>query len=228
MRFALLFALLAAPALAAPFEPPEGCTGKLTVQYRSCLVANYWTCEGEPDGMQWGALFNANGITRLRQVDSEYQWLITRYFQPDTTQRMQLPAPDPESLDELFATGNDTYDFTVVEDGSGQTRRYVGHDRITGETVIDGEPLMTTAYAYTVYSSDGTVISQIEGRQYVSQSQRLFHFGRNWDPASPEDVSDDSPVRFIYPGERGFFSADPVYGCDMMMSSLNQSMESAS
>lgn len=228
MRCAVLLSLLAAPAAAASFEPPEGCTGTLTVQYRSCMVANYWTCEGEAEGLQWGALFNDGGITRLRQVDAEYQWLITRYFQPDTTRRMQVPAPDPESLTELFAQGRDTYDFTILEDGTGQSRRYVGDDRITGETVIDGEPLMTTAFAYKVYGADGALISQVEGRQYVSQSQRLFHFGQSWDPASPEDVSDNSPVRFIHPGERGFFSADPVYGCDMMMSSLTQTEDPAS
>ncbi|SLN70964.1 hypothetical protein ROA7023_03489 [Roseisalinus antarcticus] len=211
--------LCAGPAVAQQvFTPPQGCTGTLTVQYTSCMVTNVWTCDDEPDGMQWVAMFGPDGPSQVRQVDAEFQWLVTYYFNPSGTRRMQTPAPDPESLTELFATGYDTYDFTVVPEGSAPLR-YVGFDEITGDTVIDGEPLKTTSFGMTVYDTGGNAIYSLSGNQYASERHRLFFLGESWDPSAPADVTDSAPMEFIYPGEAGFFSPNPLYGCDMMMSS---------
>lgn len=223
MRLAALVICLAGTVSHAQgtFEPPQGCTGKLTVQNRGCLMTHVWTCEGEPEGMQWVALFNEDGPFQVKQVDAEFQWLTTYYQNPVRREDMQVPAPDPESLTELFATGYDTYDFTVVPDRQDMAaNRYVGYDRITGETVIDGEPLKTTEYGYDVIAPDGSVSYRREGRQYVSERHRIFILGESWFADNPEDVRNLHPVDFVYPGEPGFFAGRPQYDCSVMMSAL--------
>lgn len=226
--FALGLALIAGPAAAQGFAPPAGCTAKLTVQFRACMVLNVWSCDADPAGTQWAALFDDTGLIRLRRVDAEYQWLETFYFRPDHVRRMQSPAPDPESLTELFATSHDTYDFTILDGRDGSARRYVGFDRLTGSTVIDDVPLQTTEFGYTILDEDGIAIGGLAGRQYVSEEFRLFFFGESWSPDDPEAIRNNAPVSFVFPGEAGFFSPDPAFGCDMMMSSHVLSTESHS
>ncbi|KAA9006689.1 hypothetical protein [Histidinibacterium aquaticum] len=221
MRWTTVLCMLAAaPVASQTFVPPEGCTGTLTVQQKQCLVTHVWTCEADPAGMQWVALLGENGPIQVKQVDAEFQWLTTYYFAPPRSRVMQTPAPDPESLTELFASSYDTYDFTVVPQEGEVPRRYVGFDRLTGETVIDGEPLGTTAFGFTVYDPEGEVIDGLEGRQYVSERHRLFLLGESWPPGKPEEATDASPVEFVYPGEEGFLALEPRYGCDVVMSSL--------
>lgn len=216
----LSLGLLAAPAGAQTFSPPEGCEGTLSVQHRACLVTHVWRCAQDAPGLQWVALFGETGAIQVKQVDDEFQWLTTYYFNPPEARHMEQPAPDPESLTELFATGYDTYDFTVRPDNGASGRRYVGYDRLTGETEIDGEPLNSTRFGFTVYDDGGNPVMNREGRQYVSDRHGLFFLGESWDPADPETVSDSSPIEFIYPGEPGFFSSEPRYGCDVVLSSL--------
>lgn len=211
----------ALPAAAqGTFSPPQGCEGTLTVQNRGCLMTHLWTCEGDPAGHQWVALFGEAGPFQVKQVDPEFQWLTTWYVNPVRREDMEVPASDPESLTVLFAEGYDTYDFTVVPDQPDMIpERIVGYDRITGETVIDGEPLLTTEYGYDVVAPDGTVLRSREGRQFVSEAHRSFFLGQSWDRAAPDQVRDSSPVEFVYPGEPGFMAARPKYDCDFMMSS---------
>jgi len=225
MRFMVTFAALAAlsgPALAqSAFTPPQGCTGTLSVQLRSCLVTHVWTCAGDPEGYQWVALFGEDGPFQVRQIDAEFQWLTTYYANPARTETMQQPAPDPESLTELFANAYDSYDFTVTADDGAAPERILGYDKLTGESVtIDGEPLLRTEFGYDVRAPDGSIIYSREGRQYVSETHRLFFFGTDWDVESPNEIGDTSPVEFIYPGEPGFFSARPKFDCGATMSSF--------
>lgn len=219
---ALAAGLLATAAPAqATFAPPAGCEGRLTVQNRGCLMTHLWTCAGDPPGHQWVALFGRDGPFQVKRVDAEFQWLSTWFANPPRREDMVVPAPDPESLTELFETGFDSYDFTTVPDRGDMTaERVVGFDRITGETVIDGEPLLTTEYGYDLLLPDGARAHRREGRQFVSTRHRSFFLGESWDAASPEEVSDHSPVEFIYPGEPGFMAARPRYGCDVVMSSF--------
>lgn len=217
-RLSLILALCAASPLAA-FEPPSGCTGKLTVQYQGCFLSNIWTCEGDAEGEQWIALFAQDGPYQVRKVDREFQWLQTFYMNPPSTEVMQTPVPDPENLTELFATGEDLYDFTIQESG-GSAVRYQGYDRLPGEAVvIDGEPLLRTEFSYQAMTPEGEVLYSRMGRQYVSEKHRLFFFGSVWDPANGEGAAEDtSPVEFIYPGEPGFMSSNPKHGCGEMVS----------
>lgn len=210
-----LFALIGAPALAqSTFEPPQGCEGVLTVQSNSCLVTHVWTCEADAPGEQWVAIFNRVGPFSIRKVDENFQWLETYYAQDGKVETMVLPAADPASLDELFETQTDTYDFEVENNVGEPTERIRGFDLLTGETVvIDDEELLATEFGYEVVMPDGEVSYRGAGAQFVSETHRLFFLGLSWDQEEPDQVFDASPVEFIYPGEPGFFSATPFYDC---------------
>ena len=216
----LLFSL-GTPALAAEtFTPPAGCTGTLTVQLKSCLVTNIWTCQGDAPGEQWVALFTQAGPWQVRRVDRDFQWLSTFYANPPKVETIQTPVADPSNMDELISTRNDTYDFVVTSNTGAAPEHFVGYDRLTGESVqIDGETLLRTEFAYDQLNPAGAVISSAAGRQYLSETHRLFFFGQDWDAASPDQITDASPVQFIYPGEAGFFSPNPKYDCGAVLSS---------
>lgn len=219
----MLSVLIASAGRAEAFSPPVGCQAELTVQMKGCLMLNMWTCDTDAEGTKWLALFNDEGPSRIRKVDAEFQWLETYLLRPSRTETMVTPAPDPESLTVLFAEGYDTYDFTVI-DGDGRAVRYVGDDRLTGESVvIDGEPLLRTEFSYSRYLADGSLLDRQAGAQYVSERHRLFFFSTFWNPDAPNAVRDYSPIDFIYPGEAGFFPNAPIYECGQMMSNrLNE------
>jgi len=210
--------ILAALTMATPvvaqqsFAAPEGCTAKLTVQQKGCVMVNVWTCEADDPGDQWIALIGAGGLFSIQKVDDEFQWLES--YKVGGNERLRLPADDPASLTELFASQVDTWDF-VIETDEG-TERNVGYDTLTGETtVIDGETLLNTEFQGRTIDGDGNEIDAGSGRQFVSETHRLFFFGEAWDAATPDDVIDMSPVEFIYPDEPGFFSAQPKFECNV-------------
>lgn len=214
MKPILIFAtlMLATPAVAQQsFAAPEGCTGTLTVQQKGCVVVNVWTCEADNPGDQWLGLFGQAGLFSVQKVDDEFQWLEA--FKATGNEALEVPAPDPSSLTELFANQIDTWDFTIKTEEGPQ--RNVGFDMLTGEkTVIDGVTLLNTEYQGRTLDADGNEIDASSGRQYVSEDMRLFFFGQSWDTATPDDVIDMSPVEFIFPGEPGFFSDQPIYECN--------------
>lgn len=217
-RWILPLLLGAAPAMA--FEPPQGCSGVLTVQMRNCQIEHVWQCEGDAKGDQWIGLFDDRGPLQLRKVDREFQWLESYFSRPASVEFMETPAPDPENLTELFASGEDLFDFTIVGKGESYRLRYQGFDRLTGETVtIDGEPLLRTLFSYQVMTEGGEILSSRMGNQYVSEKHRLFFFGTAWNAGDdPSTASDDGPMEFIYPGEPGFFANLPKFGCGEVLS----------
>ncbi len=215
MKHLTILGLIAmgAPAFAQQsFAPPEGCTGTLTVQQKGCVMVNVWSCEADDPGDQWIALIGGGGLFSIQKVDDEFQWLESYKVSGD--ERLRLPADDPASLTELFANQIDTWDF-VIETEEG-IERNVGFDTLTGETtVIDGEVLLNTEFQGRTVDGDGNEIETGSGRQFVSQTHRLFFFGEAWDDATPDNIVDMSPVEFIYPGEPGFFSASPKFECNV-------------
>lgn len=203
---------LATPVVAQQtFAAPEGCTGTLTVQQKGCVLVNVWTCEADKPGDQWLALIGQGGLFSVQKVDSEFQWIEA--YKMSGNETLQTPAADPASLTELMANQIDTWDFTILtEDGP---ERNVGYDMLTGETtVIDGVTLSQTEYQGRTLDGEGNEISADAGRQYVSEDLRLFFFGQSWDAATPDQVIDMAPVEFIFPGEPGFFSDQPIYECN--------------
>ncbi|WP_341368067.1 hypothetical protein [Yoonia sp. BS5-3] len=211
--------ILAAMSLATPvaaqqsFAAPEGCEARLTVQHRGCLLVNVWSCEADNPGDQWLAVIGQGGLFSVQRVDDEFQWVES--FKVTGNEALQLPASDPASLTELFDAQVDTWDF-VIETPEGD-ERHVGFDMLTGETTtIDGELLLNTEYAGRTLDADGNELDNGSGRQFVSETHRLFFFGESWDAATPDQITDMSPVEFIYPGEAGFFSDTPKFECNQI------------
>lgn len=220
MRAAALL-LLAMPATAGEFVPPEGCTTWLTVQARSCVVSNYYTCAADVPGDQWRADFDAEGPRFISRIDIETQWVESFDIRSMVVETLDPDPADPASFSELLNTGKDTYDF-VQTDSEGVKRRFVGHDRLTGRTVvIDGIALQETEFAAESRGPDGSVISRHRGNEYIHAEWRRFFsgpserdFGRGFEP------DDNRPVYFIFPGEPGFGATEPVLGCDAVVSGL--------
>ncbi|MCG3269031.1 hypothetical protein [Yoonia sp. I 8.24] len=216
MTLALL--TLASPAIAQQsFAAPEGCEAKLTVQQKGCVMVNVWTCEADNPGDQWIALIGQGGVFSVQRVDGEFQWMETYSVLGDDY--LREPVADPSSLTELFANDIDTWDFTIeTEDGP---ERNVGFDMLTGIAYeIDGEELLQTEFQGQTLDADGNVLDASSGRQYVSKKHRLFFFGESWLDESPDQITDMSPVEFIYPGEPGFFADQPVYECNEIEASF--------
>jgi hypothetical protein len=209
-----------AVAFADDFVPPNGCEGRLTVQFKGCLMLNIWTCDADKGGDQWLALFTEGGMNRLRKIDSEFQWLETYSLGTGLVEKIITPEPDPENLTELFRDQTDTYDFTITQSGptAGPDERILGYDKLTGKTtIIDGESLLNTEYAYDVLDTSGNVVSQHKGRQFVHPDYRIFLFGQSIGPDGGV-VRDNRPMSFAKPGDNDFFPDQPRFGCGAVLS----------
>lgn len=213
MRLLLPLILLAPAAQAGFFTPPAGCTVYLTVQSRSCTVSHHWTCAGNAPGEQWRGDLDANGLVYVGQIDSEAQWLKSYFTDSAEEETLIQPARDPSNLTALLATGSDTYDFSL--ETTNGVQNVVGMDRIVERDVmIDGERLHRTAFEIRINAADGTLLYTDKGSEYVSEKHRRFFAGtgRFAQPDTPTDYN-QSPVEFIYPGERGFLDDQPKYDC---------------
>ncbi|MEM6608217.1 MAG: hypothetical protein AAF689_06530 [Pseudomonadota bacterium] len=224
MAAALVLVGTSASAQTAPtFVVPAGCSAFLTVQSRQCTVSHYWTCPSEPEGTFWRAALDSDGPYYLSQSDENYRWLRGYSLRSDSQSELIVPEADPANLDELFETGTDAMEFTLLRRDAGIEfeRTYTGFDTITGATVIiDGEELLLTDFAYEYETEQGT--SRTSGNQFLSQERRLFFGGIETVTLPSGEVleADYSPREFIDPGEEGFLSMLPLYDCGDVISAL--------
>ncbi len=212
--------LLAAPAHAGTYTPPEGCTMFMTVQSRACRVSNYYTCAADTPGDQWRADFDQEGIYFQSRINSESEWIESYDLPTGVVQRLAPGAADPASFSELLSSGTDTFDFGLIRD-NGEDTKVTGFDRLTGKTwVIDGVTLSETEFEFTETDLAGTVLRQSNGNEYINPEQRLFFSGpSNWNGGDGEFVPmDGSPMQFINPGEPGFGATQPIFDCDAILS----------
>ena len=211
-------ALVAMPAAAGSFTPPESCTLTMTVQQRSCTVAQHFICTTDAPGDQRVAYFTRDGLVYDSLIDAETRWLSSRDYASGITDTLEDEAEDHASLKTLLATGRDDFDFWTVSD-SGERLRHVGHDVLTGKTVIDGLTLDLTRFELKTFSASGDLLIERSGSQFVSRETRRFYGGleTSRDREGTEDNSNDTPVRFIRPGQAGFASTEPQYDCDQQM-----------
>ncbi|MCC7320637.1 MAG: hypothetical protein IT542_06615 [Rubellimicrobium sp.] len=222
---ALALALLAPMGAAAQqsqartFAVPAGCTAYLTVQSRACSVSHHFTCEGDPEGWQRRVDMDESGVVYFGAIDGETQWMESYHMLSGHAERLEPSPADPASFSDLQARSVDTWDFRTNSDEVGQTR-YVGQDRLTGATeVIDGIVLEATEFAITAYGEDGTELWRSTGNEYISRDWGMFISGTSSVTADGETWdTDNRPVEFILPGEPGFLSAMPRYGCGVVMS----------
>lgn len=226
--FLLLPLLAAAPAFAqeAPqatdrrtFQPPAGCTAYLTVQMASCTVSHHFTCEGDPPGWQRRVDMDEEGVTYFGAIDRETQWIESYHVLSQHSEFLEPNPKDPADFDDLLSTGEDSWDFTTSSPEIGPTR-YVGYDRLTGQTAtIDGVTLDRTEYGITAYDAQGNEVWRSTGNEYVSRDWRMFLSGTSSVVVGDQtEETDDTPKEFIRPGEPGFLSVNPKYGCGEVMS----------
>ena len=219
----LTAALLALPLPVAAQETvslPAGCEGLVTVQMKSCTVSHHFTCENDPEGYRRRVDLDEMGITYSGVVDAETQWIESFHFRSGHSERLEETPQDPASFTLLVETGTDTYDFRTFSAEIGQTR-YVGADTVTGETVtIDGVDLLRTTYRIRAEAEDGSIKWTSEGREFIHPEWRVFLAGEGLYhiPDSESFEVDDTPVEFVFPGEAGFLSPNPVYGCNVVLS----------
>jgi hypothetical protein len=230
MRLLVLAAFAAAPALAqdaapaAPdartFQVPAGCTAYLTIQQASCSVSHHFTCEGDPEGWQRRVDMDESGVAYAGAIDSETQWVESLHFLSGHSEALAPDPADPASFSELTSTGRDSFDFVTESPELGPTR-YVGSDRLTGETVtIDGVTLDRTEFKVVAYDASGVEVWRTAGNEFISRDWRMFLAGvaTTQLPGGETYEEDSSPVEFILPGEDGFLSVRPRHGCGQMMS----------
>lgn len=209
-----LSSLLAAPALAGTFTPPEGCTPWLTVQMRSCKVSNHYTCENDAQGDKWRVDFGINGAYFRSRIDYETQWVESH--NSDGIVELLEPNPaDPASFSELLETGLDSYDFSQMK-SDGVRENIKGYDRLTGESVvIDGVTLLRTKYDAEIRYDDGTLAWKAQGSEFIHPEWRIFLSGTGQVQIDGNLIPKDfTPVDFVFPGEPGFMETIPTYDCE--------------
>ncbi|MBZ4023573.1 hypothetical protein CKO11_14010 [Rhodobacter sp. TJ_12] len=218
--------LLAAPLAHAGtvFTPPSGCTLNMTVQMRSCQVANYYTCADDPAGDQWISFADGEGEYFLSHIDSETRWVESVNLFAGEIEYLDMAASeDHASFSTLLDAGRDEYDF-VTRTNTGTVQRFIGHDELTGEsTMIDGFPLEYCRFEMRVEDAAGNFLANREGMQLISRKMRVFFGATESYENSYGDRSSniDTPVRFAFPGDAGFAAATPEYDCDMMLTDLS-------
>ena len=221
MRVALAFAvLLAAPADAGTWTAPDGCEVFLTVQTKGCRVSQHYRCVADPEGDQWRADFDQEGVYFLSHINAEAEWVESFDLNPTVRQTLDPEPLDPASFSDLMANGIDTFAFQLSsEDGNGS--QVSGFDRLTGQTVvIDGITLSQTEFEASETDLSGNILRQSRGNEFVNAEWRVFFSGPSeWDPGDGNYLPvDGSPMEFIFPGEPGFLKTQPIYDCDAVMS----------
>lgn len=222
MKTTLTLACLAASPLAAQqFSLPQGCEAYLTIQSTSCTVSHYFRCADDADGEQRRATLDEEGLTYVGLINAQAEWLESFHLRSGHTERLQSSV-DPMQMSELLENSVDTWDFSTASREIG-TSRYVGMDRLTGESVvIDDVTLLRTEYALTSYDEDGNEAWSSEGSEFVHPEWRMFIGGTSTYITSDDQFdSDDTPVEFIFPGEPGYLSVNPKFGCGVQMSSFD-------
>lgn len=221
MKTALLFVILAAPAAAGTFTPPEGCTAYLTVQSRQCRVSNYYKCSADAPGDQWRQDFDQEGLFFRSRIDSETQWIESFDSNPEVRQSLDPGSEDPASFTDLTSQGRDDFAFRLTKE-TGEKTRVRGFDKLTGKSVvIDGVTLKQTQFEFTETDTEGNVVRQSRGNEFISPEWRTFFSGPSeWNDGTGYVPLDGSPVQFILPGEPKFGSVEPIFDCDTVVSSL--------
>ena len=222
MKWTLLALILAPlPAAAGDWTAPEGCTTFMTVQARGCRVSNHYRCTADAAGDQWRADFDQEGISFMSRINSEGEWIESLELFPTVRQQLDPGAADPASFSDLLRDGVDRYRFGLSDD-TGERSAVVGRDKLTGKTVvIDGIPLSQTEFEFSETAADGTVLRQSRGNEFIHAEWRLFFSGPSewWDGAAWLPL-DGSPMAFVFPGEPGFATTQPLFDCDELMSEM--------
>lgn len=210
---------VAAPAVAAQWTPPAGCRLELTVQQRSCTVAQHYRCDADAPGDQRVTYFTKAGRVHESRIDAETRWMESTDLVSGVTDRLDPASADHASLSTLLETGRDDFDFWT-RSSTGERLRHIGGDRLTGETVkVSGVTLDVTTFRLKTFSESGDLLIDRQGGQFVNREQGRFYGGvetaTDWTGETQD--TNDTPMRLIAPGQPGFASTTPEYDCDLLM-----------
>ncbi|MEZ5686599.1 MAG: hypothetical protein R3D78_12255 [Paracoccaceae bacterium] len=207
---------------AGTFQPPAGCTLEMTVQMRSCQVANHYVCADAP-GDRWISYWDGEGEYFISRIDQQTRWIESVNLATGEIDRLdEAASTDHASFDALLAEGRDEYDFVTLNN-FGERVRYQGYDSLAGQPVtIDGVALERCSFDLVASDEAGNLLSRRSGMQLVSRELRLFFAeAETFENAVGETFqSSDAPMTFTFEGEQGFGATEPKFGCDMMMTAL--------
>lgn len=218
---AVTLAMIPTGVLAGTFKVPQGCTAFATVQMRSCQVSQHYRCDGDAPGEQWTVQMDGEGPHYASKIDSETRWIESYDLITGEADRLGEEA-DPASFSTLLQEGRDDFDF-FTESNMGELRRFVGHDRLTGATrTIDGIVLEETAFEIAAYDTDGNQIWTRRGNQFIHRGWRIFFPGTEHFENAFGDQADtqDTPVEFALPGDKGFLQDEPQHDCNTLTAAL--------
>ncbi|WP_045388038.1 hypothetical protein [Falsirhodobacter sp. alg1] len=221
IRLACIIALLPVAAAAGSFQPPAGCTTKMTVQYKQCRVSNYYVCTQDAPGDMWRSDSDQQGPFFLSRTNSEGEWMESYDGNDSGAERLDQ-VNDAGSISNLMATGTDSYDFWQRRSNGSRTHT-VGRDSLTGQTeVIDGQSLAQTKYRLTETDEAGNILRESRGNEFISQELGTFFSGSSEHRFNEGEwvASNDRPMSFAFPGEDGFEAGQPIFDCDEVLSGL--------
>lgn len=193
---------------------PEGCTPILTVQTAMCMVSTNWTCGDEP----WGVVsFDTDGLLSIIRhtsqgapIDAEYIW--------DNSYDLVVGEPeDPYSLAMMMLNGRESYALQISHtDPTGtRTQSLTGTDIFTGETLeVSGHSLREIETNVEYLEADGTLNYRATGTLHMLQDPLVLLNGSGVAVDGQGEFDyDDTPFELIFPGQPGFGSTTPQYGC---------------
>ena len=209
------------------FDLPAGCEAYASAQLRSCEVMHFFRCENDPSGHQQSATFDQTGMTFVSRIDTQTQWIESFSLRSGIQENLEETPIDPANFDELLETGIDTFDFKTQSPQVGATH-FTGFDQLTGRSItIDGVELLETENNVTAYGNDGNILWQAQGNEYIHPTWRRFFPGTAAVTADGNTFdTDESPVEFDFPGDPGFLSVNPKFGCDAVMSRAPSQLDS--
>ena len=207
MKLAALAIMLAPPVSAQKFSLLAGCEAYLTVQNSDCVVSHYFRCAEDLAGEQIRVSFSENNYIYIGTIDEQAQWIFSHHIADEITETLELTPFDRASFSDLMAMDVDDFDFRTMSPEVGVTR-YVGRDTLMGNQVVsDGVTV------------DETQTWQSQGYEFISRNWRIFLSGKgSITTLSDTFETDGTPVQFITPGEPGFLSIKPEFGCGVLMS----------
>ena len=212
MRAAMILALLAAPAMAQDYVPPAGCEAILTVQGQSCTARHVMRCADNPGGFTV-AVVGAPGIVAFTVFDGGS--MATRSEDRETGEVFSAnPVADPLDVIAAVQTGADSFDMTVTRDSDGLQYRHVGEFHRDGDPVlIGGRQLWPLAGTRTISNPAGDQSVTMHNTMLFDPALRIT-FGAQAHRADTGVLTQDwTPVTFALPGEPGFLTMEPAYGC---------------
>lgn len=213
------------PAFAETFTPPQGCKLEVTVQNRGCVVYQHYSCGKEAEDHQYRIKFDAEGVTDVLVSDLDGAWITVNYPRASFSSKyIEKKGDHPISFSGLQNGGRYEVNFIrEITEGfaAGNIIQDTGSAELTGKAItINGKELLEVKYSVT--TKIGNVGSETHANGYSFLDAELGRlYGEVTEVSfAPGDVKkfDERPVEVILPGEEGFESINPKYGCGQDLS----------